>query len=227
MRQNVAVLTRTLLLALIALPTLAEETPLIPLGVSGVVKADLALQLYQDGDEIADPGIVLTEKANGRDYIFTGLPDVEAGDGTVYCLVFEFQGIGYSYPWPTETRTPQAVVNRLTTHIARNPLELAAGATIPSASLAIHGLSSDPSGAAATMTLTQDGEAILDAVAATVTGEQASDGTWSATVTHDWTIAETAALEGSYSARFTVVFPGGAVLIEPRAPNIYQVVVYP
>ena len=228
MRQNVAVLTRTLLLALMALPALAEETPVFRLGAAGVVKADLSAQLYQDGAPIADPGVTLVAMANDLDYRLEDLPDAVAGESTVYSLVWEYNGVGYSYAWPAQTRTPQAVVNRVAVEISRNPLELAAGATLPSAAVAVRGLSSDPTGATATFDLTQDGVTILDGVAASLIDvDQAADGTWSFTASHDWLTAETAGLEGSYSGRFTVTFGSGAVIVAPPAPNSLQVVVYP
>lgn len=213
-------------------PASAEKTSLFPLGASGLVKADLTFQLYQ-GDlstEVADPGVVLVEDTGTGWYQWTNLPDVATGDDQ-YHFRWTYVTTGYSgtHTWPLETRTPQAIVNRLSYSVTQNPLELFAGATVPSISLTIKGLAADPTGATATFTLwTNMGTATLTAVAATVSDiDQLADGTWEAVVTHEWTTVETAALSGTYYGRFTVTLPGGGVLVSPPAPSRMQVRVYP
>lgn len=210
----------------------AEETSPFPLGASGLAKGEVTFQLYL-GDlttEVADPGVVLVEDAGTGWYQWTDLPDVAAG-GDQYHFRWVYAVTGYSgtHTWPLETRTPQAIVNRVSVQVTQNPLEIAAGATVPSVSSTIRGLAADPTGGSVAFTLwSSAGVAVLSAVSATLSDiDQLSDGTWEATVTHDWTTVETAALDGVYYGRFTVTLPGGGVLIAPPAPGRLQVRVWP
>lgn len=218
-----------LLSFLIVMSLGAEETPVFRLGVGGVVKGDLSVQLYEDGAPIADPGITLSGMANNLDYQFSDLPDVEAGETTIYSWVWEYNNVGYSYTWPAQTRTPQSVINRVSYQIQTNPLEIAAGATLPSASVRVTGLSSDPTGGSVTFTLTTSaGTAILTGVTASLSDiDQDTSGAWEVTLTHPWLTSETSTLSGVYYGRFTLTLPGGGVMIAPPAPGRLQVRVFP
>jgi hypothetical protein len=225
-------INRLLLVALLVTgPAWAEESKPFQLGEAGVVKGDLTLQLYLNSlsNPVADPGIALTEDAGW--YQWESLPDVEAGSTDQYYLVFSYATTGAwgSYAWPSRTQTPQAVVNRVSVEIARNPLEIVAGTTLPSAELTVFGLSSNPAGAAVVFDLVdEDGAVVIDdASASVVDSDLASDGTWSATLRHDWSGGETSALSGSYYVRFWITFSGGGIMAQPTAPNRYQVVVFP
>lgn len=225
---------RMLVVALLAAsPVAAEESDLfqLPAAETGAVKGDFTAQLYLNSisNPVADPGITLMEDAGW--YQWANLPDVEAGLTDQYYLTFTHTATGLwgSYVWPSKTRTPQAVVNRVAVEIARNPLEIVAGTTLPSAEVTVYGLSSDPTGAAVVFDLVDDDGVVVidDAAASVVDSDMASDGTWSATLRHDWTGGETTALHGSYYARFWITFAGGGVMAQPTAPNRYQVVVFP
>lgn len=230
-----AVFLVTVLVIATAAAVQSEETPWYPLGEAGLALADLSPQLLLDGDAVADPGMSLVncnadpECVNGtdRDYRIVGLPDLSAGDSGTYSLTFAHNGAGYTYYWPSRTQTPVSTVNRVSYQVTQNPLELFTGATQPSASLTISGLSADPTGSTVTFSMwTQSGTLALDGVSASVDGVEAlSDGTYELTVTHDWLVAETAD-SGSYYARFTVTLPGGGIMIAPPAPNRLGVRIY-
>lgn len=207
----------------------AEESPVFRLGASGILKSALTPQLYLNGTPTSDPGVVLTEMANGLDYRFTALPNVTAGSTDVYSWVWEYNDVGYSYTWPAQTRTPQAVINRVSYQVQTNPLEIAAGATLPSASVLVTGLSSDPTGGTATFTLSaSSGTSVITAAAASLSDiDQDAAGAWEVTLTHDWTTVETGSLSGTYYGRFTLTLPGGGVMVAPPAPGRLQVRVFP
>lgn len=224
----------TLLVSSCSSPLTAEESGAFPLGDTGLAKGDITFQLYQGGlsSPVADPGITLSESSELPGwYTWEDLPDVEAG-ATQYLLLWEYATTGYGghYVWPLETRTPQAIINRVSFSVTQNPLDIGAGATIPSVSTLVTGLAADPTGGSATFTLwnAATNAVVLSAVPATLADiDQLADGTWEVSLTHDWLAAETSSLSGSYYGRFTLTLPGGGVLIVPPAPGRLQVRVYP
>lgn len=213
----------------------AEETPWYRFGTPGLVLADLSPQLLLDGDALPDPGMVLADcssdpdcvNGGATDYRITGLPDLDLGDSGTYSLVWSYNGVSYTYYWPSRTSTPVATINRVSVQITQNPVKLGPGATEPAAGLTIYGLNADPTGSVVTFSMwDQSGTKVLDGVSATVVGTEALiDGTYSLTVVHNWLASETASV-GSYYARFNITLPGGGVMIQPPERNRLGVEIY-
>ena len=214
----------SLLLAAMA-PLAAAESLILPVGTTGLVKADFALVLYEctsAGCSVADSSAVtVTEQANARDYLIAALPDPEAGSGTWYELTASVDGTPVRYAYPIQTRTPQST-SAVVSYRVPATVEIAAGDTLPAPEVSVAGLAADPSGSTVTFSLWRsNGSLAIDAAPATLVDSDAqANGTWTATFQHDWTVVETAALsDGSYYGRFQVTFSGGGVMTLPPAPG--------
>jgi hypothetical protein len=218
-------------LLLTALPVAAESF-IAPLGTPGLVKGDLALVLYDctaSGCVVGDDSAVtVTEQANGRDYLFDGLPDPVAGSGEWHEVTWEASGSPGRYAYPIQTRTPQ-VTSATVSYRVPATITIAAGDTLPAADVSVSGLGADPTGADVAFNLwSTQGTLVIDAAAASVVDADAQvDGTWTATFRHSWSSVETSALSGAYYGRFTVTFSGGGVMTVPPAPGSLKVQVYP
>lgn len=216
-------------------PIWAEYYP-VSRGVTGLVKADFNLTLHECAEPVNDIGdclsipttaITVTEAADGHYFIFN-LPDAVAGSGTGYVLFGTADGVPFQYVWPRGTITPQTTDANVSYSIPATAV-LAAGDTLPTVSVIVSGLSSDPTGATITFNLWSiNGTLTLDDVAAVLVDATAqANGTWRATFRHNWTALETSNLSGNYYGRFTVTFAAGGVMTIPPAPNSLQVRVFP
>lgn len=225
-----------LFVALLVAPFTFAEHYWLPLGVTGLVKADLALELREcvgpvaelaDCPIVSDAAVTVTEAATGH-YLVAPLPDAVAGSGTSYALLGTANGVPFSYIWPRGTITPQST-SAVVSYRIPSTVVLAAGDTLPVVEATVAGLTSDPTAATVTFDLwAVSGTKILNAVAATVSNVNAqTNGTWTATLQHAWTALETSALSGSYYGRFNVTFAAGGTMTIPPAPNSLQVRVFP
>lgn len=214
-------------------PSLAESR-IIPIGVPNLTKSDFSITLYEctssGGCSTVDSSsVAIVELANERDYLVSSLPDPVAGSGTWYELTMFPNGVLVSYVYPIQTRTPQST-SSVVSYRVPSIVTLASGDTLPNVQVTIAGLSSDPSGAAVTFNLwsVSTGAKVLDNVSATISDIDAqSDGTWTATLQHQWLVAETSNLSGFYYGRFNITFSGGGVMTVPPAPNNLRVQVHP
>lgn len=236
MRRSLIAAVITLLLA----PLVLAEHYWLPLGVTGLVKADLALELREctgpvdalaDCPTISDAAVTVTEAATGH-YLVAPLPDAVAGSLTSYVLLGTADSVPFQYVWPRGTITPQSTSSVVSYSIPAITI-LAAGDTLPAVDVTVSGLSSDPTGATITFNLWAiNGTLILDDVPATLVDSTAQvGGTWRATFRHNWTELETSGLATTktenYYGRFTVTFAAGGVMTIPPAPNSLQVRVHP
>lgn len=83
----------------------------LPLGTTGLVKADLGLRLYLAAvrQSSAEAAITVTEVGSSGDYSVGGLPDGAATSR--YALTYEYPaGVGGSFYWPTQTGAPAQLV---------------------------------------------------------------------------------------------------------------------
>lgn len=218
---------------LVTMAASAEESEVYRFGVAGVLKADVSPVLYLC--EPATPcvsevitSIALNALPNTIDYRWEDLPDVAAGVGTSYSLVWEHSGVVYVYSWPQETRTPQSLIAAIAHRVTTTPLNLALGATFPPIGTTVHGLTSDPTGATATFTMWgRAATPLLSAVAATCPTVTAhNDDTWSLTCQHTWLATETDEACPDCRGRFTITLPAGEIVGSPPSPNDLRIVIH-
>jgi len=193
---------------------------------AGLTQPDLSAVLYQDSAPVAIPGgVAVVAHPNGRDYTWTGLPDVAAGIGTTYELTWDTPGGSvYQYRWPHETRTPQAVIWTSTFQVAIDPLQVGINDTLPTIQIDVLGLAADPTGAIATFSMRKPSFAnkITNAPATIVAiAFDVVTGTWTATAEYQWVAGDTDT-NGLYDSWFTVNFVTGGIMTWPpdRSLNV-------
>lgn len=84
-----------------------SQSFVLPLGVAGLVTADLDLRLFRNLAPQPTTGISLVPQANPEDYRLTGLPDPGPNRMAVTWTV---NGVDGLYEWPARTGTPAGLI---------------------------------------------------------------------------------------------------------------------
>jgi hypothetical protein len=79
----------------------------LPLGVSGLVTADLDLRMFRNLAAIPATGVSLVAQATPGDYRLTGLPD--PGPNRM-AVTWTAAGVDGLYEWPTRTGSPSGII---------------------------------------------------------------------------------------------------------------------